>query len=63
MIFPDYDRSSLSLTSSAVRYFGGSCAYPTLREIDEKLAEGGISKIVIVLCDGMGEYQIGRAHV
>ncbi len=60
MIFPDYDRSSLSLTSSAVRYFGGSCAYPTLREIDEKLKEGGISKIVIVLCDGMGEYLLKR---
>ena len=60
MIFPDYDRSSLSVTSSAVRYFGGACAYPTLREIDDKLAEGGINKIVIVLCDGMGEYLIKR---
>ncbi len=60
MKYPDYDRSSLSITASALKYFGGSSAYPTLSEIDACLAKGGISKIVLVLCDGLGEYLLRR---
>ncbi len=60
MRYPDYDRSSLSITASLSEYFGGNCAYPTLPEIDIRLAEDGINKIVLLLMDGMGERLLKR---
>lgn len=60
MKYPDYDRSSLSITASLLKHFGGQSAYPTLPEIDRRLSEGGINKIVLLLCDGMGELLLKR---
>ena len=60
MKYPDYDRSSLSITSSVAEYFGGHSDYPTLPEIDIRLCEEGICKIVLLLADGMGEKLLRR---
>ncbi len=60
MKYPDYDRSSLSITASIGEYFGGQSDYPTLPEIDIRLCEGGIEKIVLVLTDGLGEMILKR---
>ena len=60
MKYPDYDRSSLSITASIAEYFGGRSSYPTLPEIDIRLCEEGIDKIVLVLADGMGENLLKR---
>ena len=57
---PDYSRSSLSINASITGYFGAKSEYPTLPEIDRELARGGINKILLVLCDGMGEYLLKR---
>ena len=60
MKYPDYDRSSLSISASVGEYFGGRSNYPTLPEIDFELEKGGIDKIMLVLCDGMGEHLMRR---
>ena len=60
MQLPDYDRSSLSVTASLFRHFGGSSAYPTLPELDARLREGGINKTVLLLTDGFGEHILRR---
>ena len=60
MIYPDYDRSSLSITASVSEFFGGVSAYPTLPELDIHLCEEGIEKVILVLSDGLGERLIRR---
>ncbi|MBR4428073.1 MAG: hypothetical protein IKS78_01860, partial [Clostridia bacterium] len=57
---PDYSRSSLSINASITGHFGAKSEYPTLPEIDRELGRGGINKILLVLCDGMGEYLLKR---
>ncbi len=59
--FPDYGRSSLSITSSVFGYFGvKGISYPKLPEIEEMLIKYKPRKIVLVLFDGMGENLIRR---
>ena len=59
--FPDYGRSSLSITSSIFGYFGvKGLTYPKLTEIEEKLNTYKPKKIVLLLADGMGENLINR---
>ncbi|MBQ3760411.1 MAG: alkaline phosphatase family protein [Clostridia bacterium] len=60
MKYPDYDRSSLSITASVGAFLGGESNYPTLPEIDLALCRDGVKKIVLVLCDGMGELLMRR---
>ena len=60
MKYPDYDRSSLSITASIGEYFGGRSNYPTLPEIDFELEKGGIEKVIFILCDGMGDRLLRR---
>ncbi len=60
MKYPDYDRSSLSITASVGAFLGGESNYPTLPEIDLALCRDGVKKVVLVLCDGMGELLMRR---
>ena len=59
--FPDYDRSSLSITASVLGYFGvKGLTYPKLPEIEEKLHTYKPQKVVLLLADGMGENLLSR---
>ena len=60
-VFPDYGRSSLSITSSVFGYFGvKGLSYPKLPEIEEKLNTLKPRKIVLLVADGMGENLMNR---
>lgn len=60
MKFPDYDRSTLSVTASLMKHYGVSPFYPTLKEIDDALSNEKTRNVVLILLDGMGENLIRR---
>jgi len=60
LVFPDYDRSILSIISSVMRYYGADCAYPTLPEIDEMLKTQPKHVMLLVL-DGLGDVELAKA--
>lgn len=53
MIFPNYDRSILSTTSSILRHYGADATYPTLPELDAALATNP-RHVALLLIDGAG---------
>ena len=61
MRLPDYNRSTLSITASLLKFFGAKADYPTLPEIDRALAEKDTRAVVVILYDGMGENLLRRA--
>ena len=61
MRLPDYDRSTLSITASLLKFWGVQPDYPTLPELDRALAEKPTRTVVVILYDGMGEYLLRRA--
>lgn len=58
MIFPNYDRSILSITSSVLAHYGVKSAYPTLPELDKALA--GKKKVLWLIADGLGSEVLRR---
>lgn len=53
-IFPDYDKSLLSLVSSIENYFGIKNTRKTLPILDEALNEKEYKNIIVILFDGFG---------
>lgn len=53
MIYPDYDRSILSTTSSILAYYGVNSVYPTLPELDAYLATRP-RHVALIITDGAG---------
>lgn len=53
MVFPDYDRSILSTTASVLRHFGVESVYPSLPELDRRLAQNP-RHVALILTDGAG---------
>lgn len=60
MIFPDYDRSILSIISSIMQHYGAKCAYPTLPEIDAHLKTLP-RHVMLVVLDGLGDVELSKA--
>lgn len=58
MIYPDYDRSILSVTASVLAHYGVKPAYPTLPELDKALA--GKKKVLWLIADGLGSGALRR---
>ena len=58
MIFPNYDRSILSITSSVLAHYGVKSAYPTLPELDKALE--GKKKVLWLIADGLGSEVLRR---
>ena len=53
MIYPDYDRSILSTTSSILAYYGVKSIYPTLPELDAALNTMP-KHVALIITDGAG---------
>ena len=53
MIYPDYDRSILSTTSSVLAYYGVKNIYPTLPELDAALGTNP-RHVALIITDGAG---------
>ena len=53
MIYPDYDRSILSTTSSILAYYGVKSIYPTLPELDAALSTKP-KHVALIITDGAG---------
>lgn len=53
MIYPDYDRSILSTTSSILAYYGVNSVYPTLPELDAYLSARP-GHVALIITDGAG---------
>ena len=53
MIYPDYDRSILSTTSSILAYYGVNNVYPTLPELDAELGTDP-RHVALIITDGAG---------
>ena len=53
MIYPDYDRSILSTTSSILAYYGVNSLYPTLPELDAALSTKP-KHVALIITDGAG---------
>lgn len=53
MIYPDYDRSILSTTSSILAYYGVNSIYPTLPELDAYLRTEP-RHVALIIADGAG---------
>lgn len=60
MRFPDYDRSSLSITASVMNYFGVKMGYPCLPELDGALKDAAPRVVILMVLDGMGENLLRR---
>lgn len=53
MIYPDYDRSILSTTSSILAHYGVNSIYPTLPELDAVLSTNP-RHVALIITDGAG---------
>lgn len=60
VVYPDYDRSILSITHACLRHFGADARYPVLPEI-ASLLETGPRHVMLLLLDGMGKFPLERA--
>ena len=59
-MFPDYNRSILSITASVAGYFGAKTPYPPLEALSDALNEKDTKNVVLLLFDGMGEKLLKR---
>lgn len=59
-MFPDYQKSILSITSSVAAFFGAKTPYPPLKEVTDALHEKDTKNVVLLLFDGMGENLLKR---
>lgn len=60
VIMPDYTNSTVNLTASIVKHFGGIPLHPTLSALDKALEDA--ENVVLILIDGMGSFNI-KAHL
>lgn len=60
IVFPDYDRSILSVTSACLRHYGAHAPYPPLPELSA-LLDTGPQNVMLLILDGMGKYPLARA--
>ncbi len=54
LIYPDYKKSIINITSSVMKYYRKKYAYPTLNELDEYL-DKFYKNVVVLAIDGMGD--------
>lgn len=59
-MFPDYQKSILSITSSVAAFFGAKTPYPPLKQVTDALNEKDTKNVVLLLFDGMGENLLKR---
>ena len=59
MVFPDYDRSILSIVASVLNHYGLRAGYPTLPELDERLSTAP-AHVVLMILDGLGKTVLER---
>jgi len=59
-MFPDYQKSILSITSSVAAFFGAKTPYPPLKEVTDALHEKDTKNVVLLLFDGMGDNLLKR---
>jgi predicted AlkP superfamily pyrophosphatase or phosphodiesterase len=57
MLKPDYNNNILNLVNSILKYYGADNKFPTLNNID-KLLEEDYQNVVLMLFDGLGEYNL-----
>lgn len=60
MIFPDYNRSLLSVTSAVCAYYGEKTQYPPLDEIAWALQKKRPRNVILIVLDGLGHNPLMR---
>ena len=60
MMYPNYDRSILSTTSSILNHYGSGSVYPTLPELDALLATDP-KHVALIITDGAGVKPLEQA--
>lgn len=53
VLYPNYNRSILSISSSLLKYYGLKNNYPTLKELDDELKKN-YKNVVLLILDCMG---------
>lgn len=58
IVLPDYDHCVLSTVSSILKYYQVQTPYTSLPALDQKLAETSYKNVVLLVLDGLGEYNL-----
>lgn len=54
----NYKKSLINLSNSILKYFGVNTFHETLKEVDKILLEKEYKNVVLLLCDGMGSFNL-----